>query len=123
MNEEKLFSLTAKDFVVEQFSGSGAGGQHRNRHPNCIRIIHPASNTKTQCTKHRSLHQNRKEAFENLCKDKTFKLWLNRKIGEAIHDTEDIEDRVKQVMSPEKLKVEGFDTKKDKWVELESEKK
>ncbi|WP_405049500.1 peptide chain release factor family protein [Rhizobium sp. BK176] len=28
------------DFRVEWFSGSGAGGQHRNRHLNCARLIH-----------------------------------------------------------------------------------
>lgn len=28
------------DFRVEWFSGSGSGGQHRNRHLNCARLIH-----------------------------------------------------------------------------------
>lgn len=28
------------DFRVEWFSGSGAGGQHRNKHQNCCRVIH-----------------------------------------------------------------------------------
>lgn len=29
-----------EDFRIEWFSGSGAGGQHRNRHLNCARLIH-----------------------------------------------------------------------------------
>ena len=29
-----------KDFYVEWFSGSGAGGQHRNKHQNCCRVYH-----------------------------------------------------------------------------------
>lgn len=117
-DKQKLFSLTSKDFTIESFSGSGAGGQHRNRHPNCIRIIHNDSGTKAQCTRHRSLHQNKEEAFRNLCNDKKFKLWLNKKIGEVIHGLEDIESEVEKSMSENNLKVEKFDAKKDKWVEL-----
>lgn len=30
-----------EDFVVEWYSGSGAGGQHRNKHQNSCRIRHP----------------------------------------------------------------------------------
>ncbi len=30
----------ADDYTVEWFSGSGAGGQHRNRHQNSARIMH-----------------------------------------------------------------------------------
>lgn len=31
---------SSSDFRVEWFSGSGAGGQHRNRHLNSCRVIH-----------------------------------------------------------------------------------
>lgn len=31
------------DFRVEWFSGSGAGGQHRNKHQNSVRLIHDAT--------------------------------------------------------------------------------
>ena len=39
-----LFSITKKDFKIDYFSGTGAGGQHRNRHKNCIRLTHIESN-------------------------------------------------------------------------------
>ena len=32
--------LTKKDFKLDWFNGSGAGGQHRNKHQNCCRITH-----------------------------------------------------------------------------------
>jgi len=41
--KELLFSLTKKDFKVETFRGSGAGGQHRNKTDSAVRIKHPAS--------------------------------------------------------------------------------
>lgn len=34
-----------QDFRVEWFSGSGAGGQHRNKHQNCCRYIHVPTGT------------------------------------------------------------------------------
>ncbi len=36
------------DFRVEWFSGSGAGGQHRNRHLNCSRLIHVPTGLKQE---------------------------------------------------------------------------
>lgn len=32
--------LVESDLKIEWYSGSGAGGQHRNKHPNCARITH-----------------------------------------------------------------------------------
>lgn len=32
--------LNENDIRIEWFSGSGAGGQHRNKHQNCCRVIH-----------------------------------------------------------------------------------
>jgi peptide chain release factor 1 len=37
-----------KAFKVEWFSGSGAGGQHRNRHLNCARLIHISTGLKQE---------------------------------------------------------------------------
>lgn len=46
-------SYTRKDFDIDWFSGTGAGGQHRNKHQNCIRITHRETGIRVQCTKHR----------------------------------------------------------------------
>ena len=40
MSKEILFSVTKKDFEITYFSGKGAGGQHRNKHQNCVRLKH-----------------------------------------------------------------------------------
>jgi len=114
-SKQKLFSVTKKDFVIEAFSGSGAGGQHRNRHPNCVRIKHVESGVIKTCTKHRSLHQNQQEAFVNLAKDPKFKLWLNRKAAGTLEIESQVDQAVKAAMVPGNLKVEGYDKKKDGW--------
>lgn len=60
--------LTKKDFKLEWFSGSGAGGQHRNKHQNCCRITHIESGIMCTGQNARSRVQNQREAFENLAK-------------------------------------------------------
>lgn len=38
--DHSSFSVEEKDVRVEWFSGTGAGGQHRNKHQNSCRLIH-----------------------------------------------------------------------------------
>lgn len=58
--------LTAKDFKVEWYSGTGKGGQHRNKHANCCRITHIASGLTGIGTESRSRVQNQRRAFQRL---------------------------------------------------------
>ena len=60
--------LTKKDFRVEWFSGSGAGGQHRNKHQNCCRIIHIATGMRAQGAESRDRVSNQRSAFNRLAK-------------------------------------------------------
>lgn len=55
---EVLPSIGEGDIVIESFSGSGAGGQYRNRHPLCARAKHIPTGTTVVSTRHRSLEQN-----------------------------------------------------------------
>jgi peptide chain release factor 1 len=36
----KTYSFNPRDFEVQWYSGTGSGGQHRNKHQNSCRIIH-----------------------------------------------------------------------------------
>lgn len=58
--------LRRKDFRLEWFSGSGAGGQHRNKHENCCRIIHKDTGISALGTASKSRVTNQKVAFTHL---------------------------------------------------------
>jgi len=51
-----------KDFKYSFFSGTGKGGQHRNRHQNCVRAIHVPTGITETCQSHRERHRNIGEA-------------------------------------------------------------
>lgn len=58
--------FTKKDFSINWFSGTGAGGQYRNKHQNCCRITHIATGLRVQETRHRERSANQKAAFRKL---------------------------------------------------------
>lgn len=65
--EQKTFSES--EFKIEWFSGTGAGGQHRNKHQNSCRIIHaPTGLVATAQTRSRqsSLNEAKKSIVEQL---------------------------------------------------------
>ncbi len=119
MREKKqkklLFSITKKDFDIDYFSGKGAGGQHRNRHKNCVRMYHKDSGARSTGQSHRERKSNIIEAFTTLTKSKEFKLWLNRKTYEVIEGKR-IEDKVEDMMTEENLKIEVKTD--DGWLEV-----
>jgi peptide chain release factor 1 len=53
------------DFRIEWFSGTGKGGQHRNKTQNCCRVHHIPTGLKQEC-QGRSREANKREAFDAL---------------------------------------------------------
>ena len=107
--KELLFSVTKKDFDITYFSGSGAGGQHRNRHKNCVRLRHKETGIITVGQEERSLEANKKKAFENMINNEQFKFWLRTKANEAIlkKDKEKpLEEIIQEMLNPTHLKIE-----------------
>lgn len=88
---ELIFSATRKDFKVQWFSGTGAGGQHRNKHQNCCRITHIPSGLVAQGTEHRERPANQKAAFNRL--------------AEMIIDHYGLRDRPKPSTSDERIRT------------------
>ena len=62
----KELHLSKKDFKLEWYSGSGAGGQHRNKHENCCRITHIETGISAIGTASKSRVSNQKHAFSHL---------------------------------------------------------
>ena len=110
MGEDKpLLTLTKKDFAVTYFSGSGAGGQHRNKHMNCVRITHPESGVTGCGTEQRSRQQNKRMAFKRLTDNPKFMAWLK---VQSLH-AEDLERAMEDAMKPANLSVEVY--KEGQW--------
>lgn len=64
----KELHLTKKDFRVQWYSGTGAGGQHRNKHQNCCRIIHKETGLSVVGTASKERSSNQRQAFRKLAR-------------------------------------------------------
>jgi protein subunit release factor A len=114
--KELLFSVTKKDLKIDYYSGTGAGGQHRNRHMNSVRIKHPDSGVLVTCGDYKSKERNLKQAFKQLVEHPKFKKWHRMKTAEMLKTVEDkqrereeIEKAVDEQMKEENLKIEYYD--------------
>lgn len=110
MSDKKLlFSITRKDFDITYFSGSGAGGQYRNKHQNCCRIKHLETGLITTGQEERSKEQNTRNAFKRMTENKDFKIWLKLKIARVCAGEKDertIDEIVDEAMDEKNIKVE-----------------
>lgn len=111
MSERKpALSLTRKDFRIEYFSGSGAGGQNRNKRQTACRVTHPASGAQSECQEERSAHENFARAFTRLAEKPRFKLWVQH----ALVDQETVDRVVREALAVKNLR---YEVKQDgKWV-------
>jgi peptide chain release factor 1 len=66
MERIEKYCYTKKDFKIEWFSGTGPGGQNRNKVQACCRITHIPSGLKETGQTARSRQANLKEAFNRL---------------------------------------------------------
>lgn len=113
--KEKLFSVT--DFEVSWFSGTGAGGQYRNKHQNCCRIKHKETGIIGTGQSNRNQEANRKEAFMSVVNNPRFQVWLKTKISDVLYNSskeESIDDVVDREMK--NIKIEAKD-EKGNWVD------
>lgn len=105
MKRELLFSITKKDFEITYFSGKGKGGQHRNKHQNCVRLKHKESGVIATGQSNKERKSNIREALHNLLKNGKFKMWYAQKVQEVLSG-KSLDQRVEEMMKPENLKIE-----------------
>lgn len=115
-NKELLFSVTKNDLEIDWFSGTGCGGQYRNKHQNCCRIRHKDSGAIATGQSQRDRVSNLREAMSNLVKAPAFQTWVKVKIGEVTGERAEIEAKVEKAMRHLKFEVKG---ENGKWVEVE----
>lgn len=106
MARELIFSVTKKDFDISFFSGTGAGGQHRNKHQNCVRMVHRESGAAATGQSGKSRQQNMREAFKAIISSETFKTWHRIETSVQLATGASVRKRVRQMVAPENLRVE-----------------
>lgn len=116
--KELLFSITKKDLNITYFSGKGAGGQHRNKHMNCVRLNHKDSGTLVTGQSFKSKQRNITQALDNLTRHPKFINWHKTKVQQLL-DNMDVETYVDEQMKY--IKIECL--KEEKWVEYNPEAK
>ena len=98
--------MTRKDFKLDWFSGKGGGGQHRNKHQNCLRLTHIESGATATGQSNKERPANQKEALQNLVNHPKWKLWYASKVNEVLTG-KSREEKVNESMAEENLLVEG----------------
>ena len=113
---ELLFSLSKSngDFIIDYFNGQGKGGQNRNKREMACRIHHSKSGALATCQEERSQEQNRKRAFQRLCKTPKFVSWLNNESQKYLGVYKELNSKVDGMMKDIKVEVQLEGT----WVEI-----
>lgn len=119
MNKQKkelLFSVTKNDLEIDWFSGTGCGGQYRNKHQNCCRLRHKDSGAIATGQSQRDRVSNLKEAMNNLVETPAFQAWVKVKTGEVTGEKAEIEEKVEKAMKHLKFEVKD---ENGRWVEVD----
>jgi protein subunit release factor B len=109
------FTQTKDDFEYQWFSGTGAGGQNRNKNQNCFRIKHKATGIIKTGQSHKSREANKKEALQAMVADPKFRAYCEMKLVE-LEKGKTLEQEVDEWMAPENLQVQVKD-ENGKWVD------
>lgn len=83
--KEPILSFTKKDFKIEWFNCSGAGGQHKNKHANACRIRHIESGLVSVGQDHKSRVSNQRDAFNRLV-EKLLPLYMSKEEREISNE-------------------------------------
>ena len=101
---ELIFQATKKDFRIDWFSGTGPGGQYRNKHQNCCRILHIPTGLMAVGQRERNREQNFKDAFGRLAAKVVAQVLgdqrkLRGDVSEVIRTYHEPDNRVKDAAS------------------------
>lgn len=94
--------MTIKDCDVQAFRAGGAGGQHRDKTSNAIRVVHRASGGTGQSSEDRSQLVNKRTAFRRMAESAAFQTWAQARAS----GTRPINEIVDELMAEHNLIVE-----------------
>jgi protein subunit release factor A len=118
-DRKPVVTVTGKDCIKDTFCTGGPGGQAQNKVASGVRFTHPPSGAVGESRTHRSQEQNKKAAWERMCKTAKFQAWIKMEHGRRM-GIETVEQRVEREMAPHNLKTEVLD-EGQKWQERKPE--
>lgn len=101
---EKLFSLTAKDFIFIPTKGRGKGGQHKNKTLTACICKHESSGAEGAAEEGKDFKTNKRLAFQKMTETKEFQAWLRIKGDAALGHIEIEENGITRKLSHEEIK-------------------
>lgn len=102
-SNQKELQIEKKDLKIEWYSGSGAGGQHRNKHQNSVRLTHIPTNitVSSQCrSRENSLSTAMETLVERLRRETQYKIYKE--------ETQDRKNKVGSGMRGDKKRTYRF---------------
>lgn len=106
-----LFSLIpGRDLVFRTSTGSGPGGQHRNKTESTVTLTHPESGVTVKAGDEKSQHRNKRIALRRLTESRKFKSWVRVQASMMEEGYRSVEDKVTELMKDKNLKVEYINT-------------
>lgn len=106
-------SWSKKDFRIDFFRGSGAGGQHRNKRDTACRITDIETGLSSESQEQRSKEQNKKVAFQKLAA----KL-MDHHYPKIPKERAPVTERVRTYHEPRNIVTDHRTTKSYPWPEV-----
>lgn len=117
-NRELLFSVAAKDCIMDTFCSGGPGGQNQNKRKTGVRFRHPPSGAVGESREQRSQEQNKRTAWRRMAESKQFQTWAKiqaARMCDRLSGRKPIEAVVEELMDEKNLRVDVKDSN-GKWI-------